>query len=146
MKFFKILIISLFLACFSFTHSQSNAVRVNIESIKSEKGQVILALFKTEDQFDKEKPFKSIILDKKSIKNGRLSLTVDLPVGTYGISLLDDENNNKLMDYSFFGIPEEGFGFSNFVHSGFSKPDLKVFTVSIQNKKEQSINFNIRYM
>jgi len=73
-------------------------------------------------------------------------VNVDLPVGKYGISLLDDENKNKLMDYSFFGIPEEGFGFSNFEHTGFSKPDLKVFTISIQSNKEQSISFKVRYM
>ena len=133
-----IFLVCLFITiCISFSYGQEKNVRIEVESIRSNKGQVILALFKTEEQFEEEEPFKSIVLDKSSIKNGILSVNVDLPVGQYGISLLDDENENKLMDYSFFGIPEEGFGFSNFVHTGFSKPDLEVFTISIQNKKEQ---------
>jgi len=27
--------------------------------------------------------------------------------------LLDDENDNKKMDYNWFGLPQEGYGFSN---------------------------------
>ena len=135
-----------FTICYSFSYSQEQTVKIKVESIRSVNGQLILALFKTNDQFEEEEPFKSIILDKNYIKNGVLSVNVDLPVGKYGISLLDDENKNKLMDYSFFGIPEEGFGFSNFEHTGFLKPDLKVFTISIQSNKEQSISFKVRYM
>ena len=146
MKKYIFLVYLFIIICYSFSYGQEKNVKIKVESIRSTKGQLILALFKTQEQFEEEEPFKSIVLNKSSIKNGVLSVNVDLPVGQYGISLLDDENKNKLMDYSFFGIPEEGFGFSNFVHTGFSKPDLKVFTISIQNQKEQSINFKIRYM
>jgi uncharacterized protein (DUF2141 family) len=46
--------------------------------------------------------------------NGTLILTGDLEPGTYGITLVDDENKNGTLDKSFFGMPKEGFGFSNF--------------------------------
>ena len=146
MKKYIFLVYLFIIICYSFSYGQEKNVKIKVESIRSTNGQLILALFKTPEQFEEEEPFRSIVLKKSSIKNGVLSVNVDLPVGQYGISLLDDENKNKLMDYNFFGIPEEGFGFSNFVHTGFSKPDLKVFTISIQNQKEQSINFKIRYM
>ncbi len=36
-----------------------------------------------------------------------------LAAGTYGLSLLHDENDNGRMDSNFIGLPKEGYGFSN---------------------------------
>lgn len=36
----------------------------------------------------------------------------DVPPGRYAIALLHDENGNGRMDYSFIGMPKEGYGFS----------------------------------
>jgi uncharacterized protein (DUF2141 family) len=43
-------------------------------------------------------------------------MSIKIPVkktGAYAISVVDDINANMEMDKNFFGIPKEGFGFSN---------------------------------
>ncbi|AWW28787.1 hypothetical protein DN752_00810 [Echinicola strongylocentroti] len=35
-----------------------------------------------------------------------------LPTGKYMIAVLHDANGNGKLDYSFFGVPKEGYGFS----------------------------------
>ena len=50
---------------------------------------------------------------KKNIKDGVfIGKIINLPYGTYAISVLDDENNNAEMDRTL-GMPREGYGFSN---------------------------------
>lgn len=36
-----------------------------------------------------------------------------LPAGRYAVALMHDENGNGKLDTSFFGSPQEGYGFSN---------------------------------
>jgi uncharacterized protein (DUF2141 family) len=47
----------------------------------------------------------------------------DLEKGTYAIKLFHDVNNNGKMDTNMFGIPQEGYGFSNNVGK-FGEPDF----------------------
>lgn len=37
----------------------------------------------------------------------------ELPPGTYAVAVLHDENEDGSMNRDFFGLPQEGFGFSN---------------------------------
>ena len=52
--------------------------------------------------------------DKSRVKDGRMTVEISVKCGIYGISVIDDENNNGKMEYNLLGIPKEGFGFSNF--------------------------------
>ena len=70
---------------------------------------------------------------------------MNLDSGTYGISVLDDENVNNRMDYNFIGIPKEGFGFSNYFHTGLSKPHFDKFKFEIKKGKVALIDIRLRY-
>ena len=37
----------------------------------------------------------------------------DIPPGTYALAVIHDENMNGKLDINFWGIPKEGYGFSN---------------------------------
>jgi uncharacterized protein (DUF2141 family) len=50
------------------------------------------------------------------------------------------------MEYNMVGMPKEGFGFSNYYHTGFTKPDFKQFLVNINTKEKDPIVFQIRYI
>ena len=69
----------------------------------------------TEDNesFQKEKSFLEKRFAKNSISNGEMKVQFSLEPGTYGLSLLDDENSDGKMEYSFLKLPREGFGFSD---------------------------------
>jgi uncharacterized protein (DUF2141 family) len=89
-------------------------ITVNISNLKSDKGTVLIALYKEKDNFLKKR-FKGGMFkatDKKS------SFVFK---GEYAISFFHDENDNTKMDTKIFGIPKEAYGFSNNA-SGFMGP------------------------
>jgi uncharacterized protein (DUF2141 family) len=61
-----------------------------------------------------DNPEVSFSLAKDTVSSGilRLFIPVKEP-GSFGFSILDDENSNGKMDYFLRIIPKEGFGFSN---------------------------------
>lgn len=121
-------------------------VEITVKKIKNAKGKILIGIFKDNPSFEKEKAFKSIILTKETRSNGTLKVTTQLEPGIYGASLLDDENDNGKMDYNFMGIPKEGFGFSNYYFSGFSKPKFDVFKFEVKPHTNPKIDMVIRYM
>ena len=121
-------------------------IEITVKNIKTQKGKILIGIFKDNASFDKEKPFKSVQSSKESMKNGVLTIKTQLEAGIYGASLLDDENNNTKMDYNFIGVPKEGFGFSNYYHKGFSKPKFKTFQFEVKEAVSTKIDMAIRYM
>jgi uncharacterized protein (DUF2141 family) len=117
---------------------------VKIEGIRSKKGKIILAVFEDQEGFKTKNPTKRIVLNKSKIDGNEIVVSLDK--GIYGISILDDENDNDKMDYNFFGMPKEGFGFSNYYHEGFSKPKFDTFKFEIKNQIEILIDVRLRYM
>ena len=78
--------------------------------------------------------------------NGMLKTTIEIESGVYGLSILDDENSDAKMEYNMVGMPKEGFGFSNYYHSGFTKPNYKQFLVNINPSEKSPIVFQLRYI
>jgi uncharacterized protein (DUF2141 family) len=133
--------------CILKSNAQNNEVKVKlkISNIRKSKGTIRLGLFKNDDEFQKEKPFKSVYISKENIENKNLISLVNLPVGTYGISILDDENDNFKMDYNMISMPKEGFGFANYYHTGLTKPKLSEFVITINNDSKE-LTCKIRYI
>jgi uncharacterized protein (DUF2141 family) len=69
-----------------------------------------------------------------------------LEPGIYGLSLLDDENKDGKMEYNFLRLPREGFGFSDYYHTGFTKPKFDSFKFNIDQNQKRIITIRIRYM
>lgn len=125
--------------------SQAQVIAMTIEGIRSNKGVVSLGIFKTQEQFAKEKPIQQQIFAKSTLKAGVLKLEFKLEPGNYGIALLDDENKDGLMNYNWLGIPLEGFGFSNYSSSGLSRPNYSNFSFVVK-PGENKVSIKMRYM
>jgi uncharacterized protein (DUF2141 family) len=121
-------------------------ISVIIKDIKTSNGQILMGIYKDDVSFDKDLPYKKVQAFKTKIANGTLVVEVKLEPGKYGISLMDDENFNGKMDYNFIGIPKEGFGFSNYYHSGLSKPKLKSFAFDVIENKNTKVEVKMKYM
>ena len=119
-------------------------VKVIIEGVRSKKGKLVIAIFNDQESFKRRKPINKVVLNKSEIKGNEIAF--NLESGIYGISVLDDENDNNKMDYNFIGIPKEGFGFSNYYHEGLSKPQFDKFKFEINNRKAVLIEIRLRYM
>lgn len=124
--------------------AQAQETKVKVTAIRSEKGKIILNVFKDNTAYDSEKPYKIFSFDKKALVNGALTVTCKLEPGTYGITLLDDENENGKIDKNLIGIPKEGFGFSNFFMTKMKKPAFDDFKVDL--KAHQHIEIKAKYM
>jgi uncharacterized protein (DUF2141 family) len=111
---------------------RAQGIDVTISNIKSAEGQILIAVFADQQSFKDEKPAYKHRFPKKSLNNGTLKVNFDLPAGTYGIALVDDQNKNGKLDKNFVGIPKEGVGFSNFYLSGMSKPSFDDFKFNVK--------------
>lgn len=122
----------LFLACFTLIHlganvNQTHTINVKITNVRNSKGRVQLQVYKDKESYGKQEPWKVYYVSKDGLKDKTIHYTITgIPSGTYGIAILDDENSNKEMDYSFM-VPTEGFGFSNYYHTAWSKPKFESF-------------------
>lgn len=121
---------------------EKTTVKINITEIRSDKGSILVGVFTDHEGFASEEGVLDIKLSKDKMENGSMSTTIELESGTYGISVLDDENNNGEMDTNFMGIPKEGFGFSDYYHTALRKPVFEDFKFTI--KEEDTVRIDIR--
>jgi uncharacterized protein (DUF2141 family) len=102
-----------------------------MSGFKSDQGQVLVALFKNEDNFPTK--FERAVMKGKSPIKGRKATYVfkDVPPGVWAIATVHDENKNGKMDTNFLGIPKEGWGTSRNARSRIGPPsfDDAKFTV-----------------
>ena len=123
----------------------TQTLKVNINSIRNNKGNIRLVFYTDSKSFDDEKAYLIKLIPKSNLKNGVLSVSYNgLKPGTYGVAILDDENANDKMDYGMV-LPKEGFGFSNYYHTGMSRPKFESFDF-ILDKADVTVEIKVKYM
>ena len=68
-----------------------------------------------------------------------------LPPGDYAIIVFHDENDNGLLDKGTFGVPVEGYGFSNDAKGFFSAPSWGAAGITIDTSNEKQTSISLRY-
>jgi uncharacterized protein (DUF2141 family) len=126
-------------------YTQAQETQIKVTEIRSAKGSVILNVFKDNDAYDKQQPYKQFVFDKKALANGTLTIHCALEPGTYGITLIDDENGDGKLNKNFVGMPKEGFGFSNFFMTKMKKPSFDDFKVDLKTVTAP-IGIRVKYM
>lgn len=121
-------------------------ITVNISGIRAENGQMVIGVFKDSDTYQKEEPFVNEIFPKIKIQGEAMSVQFSLEPGVYGLCLVDDENNNRKMEYNFVGMPKEGFGFSDYYHKGITKPKFDSFKFTLNKDQNKNIEIKVRYI
>lgn len=93
--------------------SNSEGIDLTINNIRNKTGVLQIGVFDSEKGYP-DKPVFSFTLAKDTISSDTLRLFIPLKNPcNIGITVLDDENSNKKMDFVFLIKPREGFGFSN---------------------------------
>ncbi|MCV9927898.1 DUF2141 domain-containing protein [Flavobacterium sp. LS1R49] len=142
---FYVSILVFFLAILTSPILRAQNSQIEISGIRSEKGKIILNIFKNNDSYDNGKVLKKLVFDKKDIIKGKMTVTCNLDPGICGITLIDDENENGEINKNLLGIPKEGFGFSNFFMEKMKKPSFNDFKVDIKNQ-DNKISIKVKYM
>jgi uncharacterized protein (DUF2141 family) len=88
-------------------------IRVLVRGFRNGEGRVGCSLFNQADGFPRErgKEYREMWTP---ISNGSAVCVFDgIPIGTYAVSVLHDENSDGQMDFNWIGMPTKGYGFSN---------------------------------
>jgi uncharacterized protein (DUF2141 family) len=118
--------------------AQKNKLHIVLTGFRNDKGKLLLSIFNADKGFpasDKNAYGKH----QQVIKNGKVIFDLELPDGEYAIAVLHDENGNMKMDTKAFGLPKEGYGFSQNVMGTFGPPSFKKAAVHFPQQKEIEI-------
>ncbi len=117
-------------------------LNIHFTNFKNDSGTVLFLIFNDEEGY----PDKN----SKSFKEGRITaklamseglLLENIPDGPYAITAFHDENNNDELDTGLFGIPREGFAFSNNPIVLFGPPSYSKSKFKIQGQKKIELKF-----
>ncbi len=113
---------------------------VEVNGVASEKGNVMVALYKRDDKWMGKSTAGNMITAKKGMVTVSFK---DLPEGEYAISLFVDENSNGKLDSNAMGIPIEPYAFSNDASGNFGPPTFEQAKFVV-GKDSKSIVINIK--
>ena len=83
------------------------AVNITVNSLRSDRGQVLCTLFASEDGFP-TKPDRAVQRTKSVIEAGHATCSfTDVASGTYAVSVTHDENSNGKLDRNFMGMRQK---------------------------------------
>lgn len=126
------------------TENDNHTVTITVSNIRNTKGSLQFQVYRDQTNFAAENPYKTYRVSKSKVENRKLTYEIKgLPTDWYGIALLDDENNDKKMDYGLI-MPSEGFGFSDYYHTAWSRPVFNQFKFELKSNK--SISIKVRYV
>lgn len=116
----KKLILTMLLLLGSFLSAEAqNRIEVIITNFENEKGNALVGLYSTEEDF-LETPWRS---QAAEIKNGQAMIVFeDVPDGTYAISAYHDEDGDTQLDMFLGFYPTEDYATSNNAPAKFGPP------------------------
>jgi uncharacterized protein (DUF2141 family) len=120
-------------------------VVMNIGKLQNNQGSVQCRLYRSAAGFPEETAEDSI--EKRTpIAGESVTLSFEsVTAGTYAVSCLHDENNNRKLDKNFFGVPTEGYGVSNNKTYAMSAPKWAESTFTVEAGKDVSLGIKLRY-
>lgn len=121
-----------------------HTLTVQIGNIRNSKGRIQLQIYRDQESFRKETPWKVKHVSKENLKNKMLIYSIpSLETGVYGVAILDDEDKDNKMKYGWM-LPQEGFGFGDFYLTGLSRPTFDDFKFKLTSDK--TVKVIVKYM
>jgi uncharacterized protein (DUF2141 family) len=116
-------------------------VRVTVTGVRNGRGHVLVALCGEADFLKPHCPWQA----RAPAQPGAVQvLLAGVPPGIYAAEAFHDENDNGALDRNFFGMPEEGMGFSNDAPMRFGPPRFSAAAVVVP-KDGAELRFGLRY-
>jgi uncharacterized protein (DUF2141 family) len=139
----KTLLFFLVLIAMVYTDQSSANLTLTVNKIKSDKGVVRVLLF------DKAAGFPDVV--ENAVKNASLKIIgnkavitfENIPTGTYAISVFHDSENTGKLRTNTFGIPRDGYGFSNNASGTFGPPSFEKAAFKV-NAGNNSVSIDLK--
>jgi uncharacterized protein (DUF2141 family) len=123
-----------------------NNLSVVVDGIRNFNGRISIGLFKQGEGENLERAedvYKGTRVQINEFAQAKF-VFYNIPNGNYALSVLHDENSNNVMDKGFFGIPLEGYAFSNNVKPLMRSATFNEAGFSIYNV-DKNISIHISY-
>jgi uncharacterized protein (DUF2141 family) len=117
---------------------------VRVIAFRSASGDIQLSLYNKAERFpdmDMRMVTKKTSVINKSVVEVKFE---NVPFGTYAIAGLHDENRSGDMDYSWVGLPKEGYCFSNDAKPFLSPPSFSEAQFKL-DKPQKVIQIAMQY-
>ncbi len=122
----------------------SSTIVVNVGTFRNAKGILGCRLFRSEAGFPET---SAGTVEKRTTVSGASTICTfeNVPPGTYAVSVMHDENDNRKLDKNFLGIPVEGYGASNNHTHAMSAPTWAESKFTVEAGKNVGLAIALRY-
>jgi hypothetical protein len=98
----------------------THPLTLTVDGIAEPQGELLIAVYSSTESYP-QSPYKTAIAKVDSLTK---TILIDLPEGSYGISLFQDLNGNRALDFNGYA-PAEKYGFSNNAPAEHGLPSFK---------------------
>lgn len=113
-------------------------ISFEIEGVNAQHSKIYAQLFNSQDSYSKGEAFSATYLQAKQGINK--VIFTNIPVGQYAIRFFQDENNNGTLDTNLFGMPSEGYGFSNNAKPNYGPVGYQDAAFTVTEQQDPVIN------
>ena len=119
---------------------------VHVEGVRNGDGSIHCGFYDSPAQWDTKKSNFQRHGTKAGLRGGRVTFTFDdIPAGRWAMAIVDDENDSGGIDWGIL-LPKEGFGFSDYVSRGLSRPDWEDFDFELREGQVTEVRVRVRYL
>ena len=132
-----------FLSILNFKNVQSGDLILKIKNFDNQSGLIHIAIYNEQEKFPK-KEGKILGFKEKTSKIIENNYEINnLKEGIYAVAIFHDENSNDKFD-SFFGIPNEKYGFSNNPSIFLSAPKFEQSSFDLRQNEKKIIEIELK--
>ncbi|GEM_PF-349126 len=144
------ILIILLVSCWSLTSAQEGGgegLKVHVEGIRNHPGEIGVAIYNNNTGYPLHLEHAYEVEWRKLEKNQETADVVfdSIPSGKYAVSILHDENGNRIVDRNSQAFPQEGVGFSNDHRITFRSPHFNESKFSFFADKIKEIVIRLDY-
>jgi uncharacterized protein (DUF2141 family) len=144
--------ITLFFSCF---RAEASELRVSIHEVASASGTLNVGLYDSEGHFQTaiaNAGKLGLVTDRsrlvgiamRAVAGTQSVVFTNLEPGAYAVIAFHDENDNGKLDKNLFGIPTEGYGFSNDAEGFLGPPSFKDAALMLDSH-DREIAITLKY-
>lgn len=122
----------------------TNTLTIEVTGFAPVKGNLILSVYNKAEGFPQsaEATYQTASMP---VRAGKVNIPLlKIPNGTYAVAFFHDANGNGKMDYNFFGLPTEGYGFSNNAMGKFGPPSFKAASFTFTGTEK--VTMKVKYL
>ncbi len=124
---------------FAFAQQSTTSLKVNVEGIESNQGQILATLCKKEEFLKSKCEYSGAI--KLENNSEHVMVFENVKTGEYALQLFHDLNSDYKLQTNLMGIPTEPFAFSNNAKGSFGPPKFEQAAFEIKPGTEITVTF-----